>query len=213
MLERQILNSIIDTEERERLFFSQELHDGIGPLLSATKMYVQWLGMPDAKANQPKIISNIEALLDESSLTVRDISFRLNPHVLQNYGLIEAIKLYAEKIMDSSGINILFDYKNICKLDEKVETITYRVICECTNNTIKHAEATKISINLYCQNNILYVEYSDNGKGYDINMINKKGTGLLNIQSRIKSVNGIIEINSKPTEGTKINFQLHISNT
>ena len=210
MLERQILSSVIETEERERLFFSQELHDGIGPLLSAAKMYVQWLGMPDAKVNQAKIINNIEKLLDESLSTVREISFRLNPHILQNYGLIDAIKAYAEKIMESSGLIIQFDYKDMCQMDEKIETVTYRVICECTNNTIKHAEATNINIKMNCQNGVLFAEYSDNGKGFDINNINQKGIGLLNMQSRIKSLNGIIEISSRPSEGTFIKFQLRI---
>jgi len=209
-LERQILNSVIETEERERLYFSQELHDGIGPLLSATKMYVQWLGMPDAKTDQAKIIMNIEKLLDESSHTVREISFRLNPHILQNYGLVEAIKAYAEKIMDSSNLIFELEFKDICAIDEKIETITYRVICECTNNTIKHAEASKIRIHMLCKNNVLYVEYADNGKGFDINVINQKGIGLINMRSRIKSLNGTLEINSKPSDGTVIKFQIRI---
>lgn len=166
--------------------------------------------MPDAKVNQAKIINNIEKLLDESLSTVREISFRLNPHILQNYGLIDAIKAYAEKIMESSGLIIQFDYKDMCQMDEKIETVTYRVICECTNNTIKHAEATNINIKMNCQNGVLFAEYSDNGKGFDINNINQKGIGLLNMQSRIKSLNGIIEISSRPSEGTFIKFQLRI---
>ncbi len=210
MLESQILNSIIETEERERLNFSQELHDGIGPLLSAIKMYVQWLEMPDAQLNQGKILKNIEKLLDESSNTVREISFRLNPHILQNYGLIEALKAYTEKIMESANVLVNLEYYNMCQLDEKVKTITYRVLCECTNNTVKHADADRIDIRMNCNNEILNVEYSDNGKGFDVNNINQKGIGLLNMQSRIRSLNGSMEIISKPSEGTNIKFQLRV---
>jgi signal transduction histidine kinase len=166
--------------------------------------------MPDAKADQGKIIGNIEKLLDESSHTVREISFRLNPHILQNYGLVEAIKAYAEKIMESSNLLIELKVKDMCPINEKVEIITYRLICECTNNTIKHAEATKINILLFCKNNVLFVEYADNGKGFDVNETKQKGIGLFNMQSRIKSLNGSMEIISNPAEGTLIKFQIRI---
>ncbi len=209
---RIIQSSIIEAEERERMNFSQELHDGIGPLLSATKMYVQWLGLPNAKLNQAEIIKDIEQFLDESSRTVREISFKLSPHVLLNYGLVEAVKAFTEKIKESS--NVVFEIKtqNDCRFDKNSETIAYRVLCECINNTIKHAKASDIFINMRCLNDLLFVDYSDNGKGFDVDKVisEHKGIGLLNMKSRIKSINGLMDIISSPGKGTIIKFQIKI---
>lgn len=208
--ERQILRNVIETEEKERMHFSQELHDGIGPLLSATKMYIQWLGMPNANLDKSEILKDTEKLIDESARTVREISFKLSPHVLQNYGLVDATKSYAEKIKETSEIEIEIIGEKIERFDENAETIAYRVICECLNNTLKHAQASKITINIGSKNDVLEVKYSDNGKGFDVNETVSKhtGIGLLNMQSRIKSLNGFLEIKSTAENGTTINFNL-----
>jgi PAS domain S-box-containing protein len=213
-LERHILNSVIETEERERIHFSQELHDGIGPLLSAAKMYVQWLTMPNANAKQSEIIMDIEKLLDESSRTIREISFKLNPHILQNFGIAEAIKAYTEKVKESSPVIIELNTKNLCRFDEKVEIIAYRVLCESINNTIKHANASKIEIDLQCQNDMFLAEYSDNGRGFDVDKVlsSHKGIGLLNMQSRLKSINGVMSVTSRPGNGTTIKFHFRTLN-
>lgn len=215
VLEQLLLNSVIDTEERERSHFSQELHDGIGPLLSSIKILVQWLAKPDANIVQSEVLREIEILLDESLSTIRDISFKLSPHILQNYGIEEAIKAFIDKVKDISLINIEIIAKDICRFHEKVETITYRVLCECINNTIKHANAQQMLINLRCYNNVLFAECYDDGKGFDVEkvMSDHKGIGLLNIRSRIKSINGSIDIWSEPGKGSTIKFQikLHIA--
>lgn len=211
-LEQQILNGVIETEERERMSFSQELHDGLGPLISAIKMYVQLLSMPDSKMDSKIIIEKAESLIDESSRTVREISFKLSPHILQNYGIIEALNTYIEKVKESKKIEIAFTYSNVSRYFEMTETIIYRIICECFNNTIKHANASKIDLKMECENNLLEVFYGDNGTGFNIQQIvnNHKGIGLLNMQSRIKSINGTMNIESKSGNGTKLNFKVKI---
>jgi len=210
-LQHQIITSVIETEEKERLHFSQELHDGIGPLLSATKMYIQLLESHKSDENSNNILQKVEKLLDESSSTIREISFKLSPHILQNYGLIEALKAYVEKIKETAKIEFHFQYSEICKFNEKAEIIIYRVLCECTNNTLKYAKATQISIDMYCENNQLIILYSDNGKGFDTAIVhNNKGIGILNMQSRINSINGKMEITSNENNGTEIKFQVDI---
>ena len=118
------------------------------PLLSAIKMYVEWLGMPNAKLKQSEIIEDIGRFLDESTRTVKEISFRLSPHILQNFGLVEALKSYTNKIKETSSVRIGLDVENVSRVDKDIETILYRVICECINNTVKHANAGAISIRL-----------------------------------------------------------------
>jgi PAS domain S-box-containing protein len=211
-LERQILNSVIETEEKERLHFSQELHDGIGPLLSASKMYVNWLTKPNAIQDKSEIIQDIDKLLNESIKTVREISFKLSPHILLHYGLVEALKIFIDKIIESTTLSIDLHTVNIERFDEKVEIVVYRVLCECINNTLKHAEATTIKIDLICTKGVFKVSYYDNGCGFESTIVPNPnhGIGLLNMQSRLKSINGKMNIISIPQQGTTIKIDIKI---
>jgi PAS domain S-box-containing protein len=210
-MERQILNRVIETEERERMNFSQELHDGLGPLLSAIKMYVQWLEKPNANLEPAEILNDIEKLLDESSRTVRDISFKLSPHVLKNYGLVEAIKAYADKLKATQNIDFVLEESQFkTRFNETVEAIVYRAINECITNSVKYANASRIVISLNLKNDVLEINYSDNGKGFDVEQTlgSHKGIGILNMQSRMKSINGQMYISSRIGHGTSINFKI-----
>ncbi|HEY4786993.1 MAG TPA: ATP-binding protein, partial [Bacteroidales bacterium] len=211
-LDHKILNTIINTEEKERMNFAQELHDGLGPLISAIKMYVQWLSRPDAKVSQSEILTDIEQLIGNASQTIKEISFKLSPHVLDNFGLIEAINTYAEKIKLSKGIDINITSNFPDRLDKTIETILYRILCECCNNTLKHANATKISLKFLKLDNNLKITYHDNGIGFMVeNVLNMKtGNGLFNMQSRLQTISGSIDINSKPGAGTKITITVKL---
>ncbi len=208
--EKKILAAVIETEEKERTNFSQELHDGLGPLISAIKMYVQLISIPDSKMDSKTIIDKTEELINEASKTVRDISFKLSPHILQNYGIIEALLAYIEKVKETNNIKFVLNNLDICRFIEVLEIIVYRVICECITNTLKHANASVIELDLVCKNNELEIIYHDNGRGFDVEQtINShKGIGLLNMQSRIKSINGNMKIESNPNSGTTINFKI-----
>lgn len=206
-----LLKSVINTEERERLHFSQELHDGLGPLLSAAKMYVDWLDKPNANINKEEIIPDIKNLLDEAAQSIRKISFKLSPHILQNYGILEALKAYSEKVKEAAKIEISIIAPEIPRFSEISETIIYRVLCECINNTIKHAKAATIHIVFAKSSNQLAVNYSDDGVGFDLpTVMNKrKGIGLLNMQSRLKSIDGEFNINTTPGRGTNIFLKIN----
>ena len=87
-----------------------------------------------------------------------------------------------------------------------VEVILYRVICELINNTLKHAAATGITIDLQLEEGVLYLEYSDNGIGFDVNGVSKhEGMGLNNVRYRLQSGNGDIEIVSERGKGMRAN--------
>lgn len=205
-LEKELLNSVINTEEKERLNFSQELHDGLGPLLSAAKIYVQWLERPDSKADKVSTIRDIDNLLDEAIHSIREISFKLSPHILQNYGLMEALDAFLMKIRNNYKINVELHAEMLPRINELVETIIYRILCECLNNTLKHAGATSIKIFIEKTDEILFVFYSDDGRGFDVEekLKDKQGLGLPNMRSRLNSINGKINFQSSPGQGTNI---------
>ncbi|HPT22611.1 MAG TPA: PAS domain S-box protein [Bacteroidales bacterium] len=211
-MERELLNSVISTEERERLYFSQELHDGLGPLLSAAKLYVEWLADPTPIVDQGTIILDIWKILEEANKSIRDISFKLSPHTLQNYGLGEALKGYAGKVEQTAKAKININNSISVRIENTIETILYRVMCECINNTIKHAEAKNINITLDLAGDMLYASYSDDGKGFNIDetIESRKGIGLLNMQSRVKAVNGTLSIDSASGKGTKVDIKIPV---
>jgi PAS domain S-box-containing protein len=210
LLEQKVLNSVIETEEKERLHFSQDLHDSLGPTLSATKTLIQLMKRPNLTFDRNEIFKDIENLLDESIVTIREISFKLSPHILQNYGLIEAIKTFVSKVQQSTNItfNLIIDNDN--RFNDKIETIVYRILCECINNTLKHSEAKNVSIRLNCRKQILFVHYSDDGIGFNVatKIAEHKGVGLLNMQSRVNAINGKMNIISNKEKGTTIKLQL-----
>jgi PAS domain S-box-containing protein len=209
---KKILNSIIETEEKDFTYFSQELHDGLGPLLSASKMYIQTLARTDSNADKKIILDKTEALISESYRVVREISAKLNPTVLQNLGLFKALQNFIEKVVDKNKVNFIFLTKFDRRFEITIETILYRVICECINNTLKHAEATEITLNFEIRRNKLIIIFTDNGKGFNVDQVYNKnaGLGLINMKNRLKSINGEILINSQLDKGTTVLIQLQI---
>jgi PAS domain S-box-containing protein len=211
--DRKIVNAIIETEEKERTHFAQELHDGLGPIMSAIKMYVQWMSRPDVKISQTEILSDTENLINDATQTIREISFKLSPHILTNFGLLEAIRTFAERIQHSRNIEIDITSNFADRFEKTTETILYRILCECINNTLKHACASKITISALQLNHELKIEYGDNGIGFRVETViqKKTGNGLFNMQSRIQSINGSFVINSCPETGTNITINVPLN--
>jgi signal transduction histidine kinase len=206
--EKRVLNAIIQTEEKERRRLAKDLHDGLGPLLSTVKMAVSSLSQLENDAKSREIIENSDIVITEAIRSLKEISNNLSPHVLDNFGLVSAIKSFSGKINSTKAIKISFN-SNIqdTRLEYNTEVVLYRVICELINNTIKHANAINIEIELTRHNKILTLIYSDDGQGFDVKSVlygHSEGMGYENILSRIKSIKGIINVESDLEKGTKI---------
>ncbi|HBF87502.1 MAG TPA: histidine kinase [Bacteroidales bacterium] len=207
------LNATIRTEEKERRRFAKDLHDDLGPLLSTIKMSISALSNQKNLENKNEIIQNLDLVVDEAISSIKNISNNLSPHILNNFGLERALKSFINKINLSKSIviNYTSNVENL-KLDETVEVVVYRTVCELINNTIKYADASKIEIIVTQNDKILDIIYRDNGKGFDAEILNieKKGMGLNNIQNRIKSIKGIFEIKSSENQGVEVKIQIKI---
>lgn len=204
-LEYNILKTTIEAEEKERERIAQELHDGIGPLLSTIKLYIQWLGKKDSKADKFEIIKKAEETINLTYTAVREISNNLSPHILENFGLSEAIKSFINGIQISSNIKFFFESNFEGRTKLIIEHILYRVITESINNTIKHSKAKNIKLSFNKEEDILHIIYSDDGIGFDSKKIlkTKFGLGLLNIKKRLDSISARILYDIKPGKGVK----------
>ena len=219
--ERKVLNAIIETEEKEKERFAKDIHDGLGTLLSSINIYVNMLKSTDMEeAERGNILNYTNGLIDEAIHNAREIANNLRPDIISRFGLITAIKAHCEMIKKSGLITINFKYgPDFSKIDEDLEVTLYRVIKELINNTLRHASADEIEINLQYEDKLLTLDYFDNGIGFDVERTIKKkahkGMGLSNIMSRIKAVNGTCEIFSDSGNGTtviaKIKNQINFS--
>ena len=212
--ERKVLHAIINTEENERKRFAKDLHDDLGPLLSTVKMSITAIA---ARADDPvdkDIIKNAGHVVNEAIATIKDISNTLSPHVLTNFGLVSATSSFIKKINKAGDVNFSFN-SNVGdkRLDSDIEAVMYRSVCELINNSLKHSGASNISIEINIHGNFIILQYNDNGRGFDPAILDDEentGMGLSNIQTRVKSVNGIFVLESKIGEGMHSLIKINI---
>lgn len=209
-LERMTLNAIIQAEEKERSRVSQDLHDSLGPLLSAIKLYSNSIVDASEGTKRKEIYTKITELMDEAVKTVKEISNNLSSHILNNFGLPDALNSFADKIELTYPIKIMRNFEEEFKTSEAIQITLYRVIVELINNTLKYAYASRVNINLTTKKDKIMIVYKDNGNGFDVEkeIIEGKGMGLYNIHSRIKSLGGNISMESKEGKGVKVEIQI-----
>ena len=205
--ESRVLSAILRTEEKERQNFSTELHDGLGPLLSSVKMAISGSLRGQNSPEEKEILANADKLIDESIVSLKEISNKLSPHILNNFGLSKAIQSFITKIssQDSPVINFQTNTGNR-RYSYNTEVVLYRVVCELITNSLRHSGAGKIYISLEETSGTFHLEYFDDGVGFNpaIADLAETGMGFANMKSRIKSLNGTIEISSIPREGMRV---------
>ncbi len=209
--ESKIFSAIVQTEERERQMFAKELHDGLGPILSSIKMAFSAINKERTSDIDKQIMLKTNFAIDEAVITVKEISNKLSPHILSNFGLERAIKSFLDTVMIKQAIVV--NYSSTLqqkRFDFTVETVMYRVVCELITNTLKHANAQQISIQLEDSEKELSLLYIDDGQGFDTKGLTYRGMGLSNMESRVKSINGIIQITSAINKGVRVSIQVPI---
>lgn len=198
------LSSIIIAQEKERKRISEELHDGVGQLLSAAKLNISSLDN-----NENTKIKHALELVDSSCEEIRTISHHLMPHSLKKVGVVESIKEFSKKINSSEKIKIHVEGElNESELKDKQIHI-YRILQELLNNSIKHAKASEITIQFNDEPKEIAISIEDNGIGFYKEKIEKStGNGWTNIKSRLAIINGSLELDSKINKGTAIHIYI-----
>ena len=198
--------ALLAGQDAERKRIAEELHDRLGSMLATVKLHFNQVNdklVELGEENQSNFI-NAEQLLDEASSEVRRISHDLHSGLLQKFGLFAALRQMTESIAEASGIevNVLRSHWDE-RLDFDTETNLYRIVQELISNALKHAKATKITIQLSKDIETGTLMYEDNGKGFDLKRVNL-GLGLKNIESRVSRINGKLNIDSTPGHGTTV---------
>lgn len=200
---KRILSTVLRTEEKERIRFSKELHDGLGPLISSAKMSLSALSKSEGipPADRETIIGTCQ-VIEEATRSIREISNNLSPHVLKEFGLARGVNNFIRGVQNIHKVKINFDTNLHSKrFSTDVEVILYRIICELTNNSLKHASCSRIDLSLMQSGDNLTLAYSDNGCGFNTSAASGSGMGLSNISSRVSSIGGSLELKSEKGEG------------
>jgi two-component system, NarL family, sensor kinase len=170
------------------------LHDAIGGILSAAKLNFS------AAKKENEAFDNAQKLLDLASSEVRRISHNMTPEILLKEGLIPAIEDFCYHIQQAKGLNIDIQTFELPTMSEKVNLAIFRILQELINNTLKHAKATEILIQLNGGQYGINITFEDNGLGFDYQHISK-GLGLKNIEKRISAMNGTLDLKSTQNQG------------
>jgi len=181
---------LLEREEAERKRISMGLHDGIGPLLTTLKLYIQ-NNIPN-----PTKKKEIKSLLDDTISEIRMITNDLMPPALIDFGVGSALDNFVRNIRKTSEINIQFEdltKHNNTHIPIDLGINIYRISQELINNTIKHALADKVVLTLSEFDDRVSLFYFDNGEGYDPDKI-ISGSGLANINERVDIFKGTIDI-------------------
>lgn len=194
---------LVEGQEEERKRIAVELHDGLGVLLSATRM--QFSSIKDTSPENKPLIDRATQLLEQAAGDVRKISHNMMPGLLTNLGFYDAAEDLVDKLNESGQIRAVCEIEeNLARLPENNEIMLYRIVQELVNNTLKHAEASFISLHIGTIDGKLEIRYSDDGKGFIVeNMLESQSIGLKSIQSRVSFLNGFLEIQSSPGKGTR----------
>ena len=209
-------HQLLVTQEQERRHIARELHDEIGQALTALKMDLQ-------KAQQQPL--PIAASLEDSLLLVngilhqvRSLSLTLRPSLLDDLGLVAALRWYIDQQVQRTGIGMqLVTAPLTPRFSTDVETVCFRITQEALTNVVRHAQAQQVQIELQHEASILQLRIRDDGVGFDVGAARERavhGTsmGLLGMQERVQLAGGQLAIASTPHRGTEIcaRFPLHM---
>ncbi|MBI9034170.1 MAG: hypothetical protein JEZ03_06845 [Bacteroidales bacterium] len=204
-----IMKSYIKGQEKERNHLAKELHDDVGARLAAIRYFLQAKKEIFEKEDQKKISSELSAL----HTTIRNVSHKLIKPEFNQINLPDLIKEQLKWLPENqTAISFICKDKiNWTKIPEKVQTQIYRIAQESLSNSLKHAQAQNILIQIRSRLNILELEVADDGIGLISKPFHENGIGMRNMKTRAESIGGNFEVISKPKEGTRIIAQIPLN--
>ncbi|GAA4833083.1 AAA family ATPase [Algivirga pacifica] len=208
----QHIGQINETQEAERKRIAQDLHDSIGGMLSSVRMRFKDFSKDITEERQQQYLQ-VVGMLDQTFQEVRRISHNMMPGALIKFGLDSALQDYLEDLQIASELDVSYhvwgnDEEN--RLPAKMEMNLFRICQEITQNVIKHAKASKLSVQLMYHEESLNIIIEDNGVGFDTSL-EYKGIGIDNIMSRVKFLGGEVTIDSFLQKGTTFLLDIPIT--
>ena len=208
--------AVLKGEEQERTRLAKDLHDGLGGMLSGIKF-----SLSNMKENLIMTPGNAQAfersidMLDSSIREMRRVAHSMMPEVLMKYGLDTAVKEYCNEIGRSGVLRINYQSVGMTGVNpEQITAVTvYRIVQELVNNSIKHAAAKNVLVQLHFspKEKQLAITVEDDGKGFDTTLLKQStGIGWSNIQNRVEFLKGKLDVNSSIGKGTSVLIEINV---
>lgn len=214
-LEKQLLaaQALLQGQQEERTRLAKDLHDGLGGILSSTKY--AFGNIRDKYVVAPEHAEAFDRgmeMLDKSIIELRRVAHNMMPEALVNFGLHTALQDYCGSINQTGALQLnyqAFDVDEAAIATATASTI-YRIVQELVNNALKHAAARNVLVQLVRKGNTLSITVEDNGKGFDKDIFKTGhgGMGYQNLKDRIAYLNGTLDIETAPGNGTSVNIEV-----
>nr|WP_082053239.1 PAS domain-containing protein [Paenibacillus sp. VKM B-2647] len=196
---QQLMIDMMRIQEEERRRFSRELHDGIGQSLYSLLIQMDRILSEEPRTDLQNLRAGISGIIEE----VRSLAWEIRPSVLDDLGVVPAIRTFLDNYSKHYGIRVRFENELRSRLDIQTETVIYRTIQEALTNTAKYAQTDEAFVRIYDKGDAAIVQIEDNGRGF-IRESAGKGVGLLSMEERAKSVGGQLTVQSEPGRGTLV---------
>jgi two-component system, NarL family, sensor kinase len=207
------IDAMLKGQEEERSRIAKDLHDGLGSMLSGTKL--SFMNVKEKLLLSPEYAGMFDkslSMLDNTIGDLRKVAQNLMPEALVKFGLTDAVRDFCDSIQSTSGLRVLYtSIGEIRRLDNTAEVFIYRIIQELVTNVVKHAEATQVIVQLAMSNDKIVITVEDNGKGFDQEIFSRtRGMGMTNIKYRLQYFNGTLDIVTSPGNGASVNIELMV---
>ncbi len=206
---KQLSARLVDVQENERRTISRELHDEVGQALSAALMEMGSLSAAIRAGDRAALAAHAEVvrrLVENSVAVVRNMALLLRPSMLDDLGLVPALKWQAREVSKRTGMRVRVAAEEVSdSLSEEHKTCIYRVVQEALHNCARHALAGIVRVNVRQEPGRILLSVEDDGKGFDPHA---RGMGLLGIGERVSNLGGRFEIHTAPGRGTSLQIVL-----
>jgi signal transduction histidine kinase len=210
---QSVTRRLLEVQENERRIIASELHDEIGGGLTAIKINLQGLRSKGAENRGEEALSDALSLVDSAIHSVRSMSLDLRPSVLDDMGLVPALRWYCDGQARRSGIAIVLDLDAIdLRSSPELESASFRIVQSSVTNALRHAEPKTIRVALRRTDAGFEIEVRDDGRGFDVDAALRRGLegasiGLLGMKERATLLGGRLTIDSVPGAGTSVRAQ------
>lgn len=216
----QLLHQTIDTQEEERRRLARELHDETAQALAALSIGLD--RARDALGAEPSDaagrIGEAREIAARLLADTRRMILGLRPTVLDDMGLLAAIRWYSESYLGSRGVEVaIAAAQPLPRLPSHREVALFRIVQEAITNVAKHAEAQHVQIELAARDGTMTVRVRDDGRGFDVARalgqtdVSRESVGLLGMQERVRLLNGHLDLRSAPDAGTTLTIEVPLS--
>jgi two-component system, NarL family, sensor histidine kinase NreB len=200
---QKMLTRIIEVQEEERTRLSRNLHDAFGQNLYSHLITISRL---HAEIEHP-LLEQMQKEAKNSIEEVREISWELRPSVLDDLGLVPAIRSFLNRFSEHYNIDVYFECVLKQRLGDSAETAIYRIIQEALTNTRKYADVQEATVTIRELDQVIRVMIEDKGRGFDKGKLST-GVGLFSIEERARLVGGVLDIITSLGQGTKVILEI-----